>query len=122
MRDNWSLVVFDSLGEILGEFNVHPVPGPNFPLTNFVVRIKVIPGNYIRSGQAVGFEIFIGDMLYATRKYAGEIVTIGQCEDGELDLFEKDLVVFKQSKICSCGCWTTYGKNSTIHADWCDVK
>jgi hypothetical protein len=114
--------IYDNQSNCLGSFLAVKLAQSNVP--DSVGTLQIFTGTYARSGVIHGVKVYSEDgVLYAqwdvTYQYP---VVKGQGEkDSIIHIYAISLVDRPVTKVCTCGGWVTYGKDSGLHAFHCDV-
>lgn len=123
MNNIWEISVKSTDDRELGRFRGIRYDPPHY-YDDAVDTIEICRAMYADTGVVDRFLIYRNAVLYANLiAHVKFTVTTGQYQDGQL-IVNRDEVIWHEvkQKVCTCGCWAVYGKDSGLCVDWCDTR
>lgn len=123
MPDTWEISVKSTDDRELGRFKGIRYDPPHY-YDDAVDTIEICRAMYTDAGVVDRFVVYKNDDLYANLvAHVRFAVTTGQYQDGQLIVNREERIWHRfKEKVCTCGCWVVYGKNSELCVDWCDSR
>jgi hypothetical protein len=131
--DEWTLVIKDPAGIILGSFSAIedtlPTPEEIVHSELFGKTVLILTprpeSRYTFSGTIYEMLAYQHSILLASRKFTVDYSwgTCSKVEDGQRErccaaFRKRDLIASR----CTCGSWVAYGRDADLCADWCDTN